>query len=638
MSPHPARPLEPPEHLAESDAAAAAAAGAPAGDCATVRDLGTALARNPADTPADAPCCAWKGVACGGDGRVLRITWPQSDLVGTIPEDVVRLRALTVLDLRGNKIFGEVPFKIGDMTALRQLSLSQNNLTGSIPPTISSLSNLAVLDLAGNRLSGTVPSLPLSISACVLPSSAGPSSPFTCYTTPAPAPCVASLGPSVPACPKPFWEQEIVIAIGSSAVAVLAVIIIAVVLCRWDSQRRALRDKKHRLLAQLHAIEEAAAHRDPHAHRASTIVDDDDAPAFLMDQNTHEVRAPSAPPRLLFPDQIPARGVGVVDPRCPPPPPPHAPMYPTSPAGYSYAGQQPQQQHASWPAGRGYPPPPPGWVQDPLHAPRPQSAPTGPAPVGQPPRWSVQSAPYQHPPATESRRVSRATMTDESDAGVPPTPAESNVETLVGEGPLRRSVPGGGDKKRSSWFASLASFGRRGSTQSAGGTPGASRRTSAADSVATTLTSGHGHARGHRHSRGSTAAADIRSSWITVGSSSSHEGGGGGGEYDGGRSRAGTGGGGGYESDSDGGGGRLYLPPAPALYLPPAPALSRPGSAASHSRTLPSAGAAGYRTSWTQALVAAGPRGSPVRERFVMDGHPQQQPQGQGPPTTGRQW
>jgi internalin A len=94
--------------------------------------------------------------------------------LGSLPDWVENLPALTTLDLSGNHLTG-LPSAIGNLTSLTTLDLSGNHLTGlpstienltslttlrlfrnrlrSIPDSIGNLSSLTTLDLSGNQLS-----------------------------------------------------------------------------------------------------------------------------------------------------------------------------------------------------------------------------------------------------------------------------------------------------------------------------------------------------------------------------------------------------------------------------------------------------------------------------------------------------
>ncbi|XLS55549.1 hypothetical protein HN51_005304 [Arachis hypogaea] len=76
---------------------------------------------------------------------------------GPIPEELMSLKALNVLNMSHNAFSGHIPSSLGDLTALESLDLSNNTLFGEIPTEISSLTFLAVLNLSFNHLEGKIP-------------------------------------------------------------------------------------------------------------------------------------------------------------------------------------------------------------------------------------------------------------------------------------------------------------------------------------------------------------------------------------------------------------------------------------------------------------------------------------------------
>ncbi|KAI3888388.1 hypothetical protein MKW92_006704 [Papaver armeniacum] len=80
-----------------------------------------------------------------------------NSLEGNIPDDVVLLKGLYMLNLSNNHFHGKIPAGIGNMTSLEALDLRFNKLSGKIPTELVSLSYLAVLNLSYNNLSGRIP-------------------------------------------------------------------------------------------------------------------------------------------------------------------------------------------------------------------------------------------------------------------------------------------------------------------------------------------------------------------------------------------------------------------------------------------------------------------------------------------------
>lgn len=76
-------------------------------------------------------------------------------LTGGIPDEIISLKGLLILNLSWNHLSGKIPIKIGDMKSLE--SLSRNNLSGEIPTTLSELTYLSSLDLSYDNLEGRIP-------------------------------------------------------------------------------------------------------------------------------------------------------------------------------------------------------------------------------------------------------------------------------------------------------------------------------------------------------------------------------------------------------------------------------------------------------------------------------------------------
>uniref|UniRef100_A0A251TF76 Putative receptor like protein 47 n=1 Tax=Helianthus annuus TaxID=4232 RepID=A0A251TF76_HELAN len=77
-------------------------------------------------------------------------------LIGSIPESIGKLAALTALSLYGNKLSGTIPDSIGQLSKLQFLDVSSNRLIGSIPVSIGQLSKLSSLDVSYNSLEGEI--------------------------------------------------------------------------------------------------------------------------------------------------------------------------------------------------------------------------------------------------------------------------------------------------------------------------------------------------------------------------------------------------------------------------------------------------------------------------------------------------
>ncbi|KAI3965352.1 hypothetical protein MKW92_029115 [Papaver armeniacum] len=80
-----------------------------------------------------------------------------NSLEGSIPEEIVSLKGLYMLNLSYNHFSGNIPANIGDMSGLESLDLCYNRLSGNIPQSLTSMDSLGFLDLSYNKLSGRIP-------------------------------------------------------------------------------------------------------------------------------------------------------------------------------------------------------------------------------------------------------------------------------------------------------------------------------------------------------------------------------------------------------------------------------------------------------------------------------------------------
>lgn len=144
--------------------------------------------------------CDWTGITCGPvedvsvrpdpfidtylppADAVTKIDLSQSELLGTLPSEVIQLAHLQHLDLNDNSLQGTIPTEYGKISRLRHLDLSDNHFKGSVPSqlgmlshtleelwleknglsgsihhSLTKLSHLSVLDLSDNELTGTLP-------------------------------------------------------------------------------------------------------------------------------------------------------------------------------------------------------------------------------------------------------------------------------------------------------------------------------------------------------------------------------------------------------------------------------------------------------------------------------------------------
>ncbi len=104
----------------------------------------------------DIPICQWYGVTITGD-HVTAVNLKTNNLEGTLPDSLINLPYLNLLDLGDNGLSGTITPSLGSLLALTSLLLDNNEFIGNIPPALGSLSNLEVLDLGNNNLIGGVP-------------------------------------------------------------------------------------------------------------------------------------------------------------------------------------------------------------------------------------------------------------------------------------------------------------------------------------------------------------------------------------------------------------------------------------------------------------------------------------------------
>lgn len=109
--------------------------------------------------------CAWTGVTCTEIGlpgtpdrlRVTSLVLPNSQLHGSISEDLGHIQHLRHMDLSSNNFNGTLPSSIFNSTELQVLSLSGNLISGSLPESVGALASLQLLNLSHNALAGKVP-------------------------------------------------------------------------------------------------------------------------------------------------------------------------------------------------------------------------------------------------------------------------------------------------------------------------------------------------------------------------------------------------------------------------------------------------------------------------------------------------
>ncbi|KAI6668465.1 hypothetical protein NL676_013518, partial [Syzygium grande] len=91
--------------------------------------------------------------------RLTVLILSYNQLTGNIPEALGRLQVLKVLDLTNNLLNGTIPHCLGQLQNLDQLDLSANSLTGTVSEIhFSNLSKLSSLDISNNHLAMEVDS------------------------------------------------------------------------------------------------------------------------------------------------------------------------------------------------------------------------------------------------------------------------------------------------------------------------------------------------------------------------------------------------------------------------------------------------------------------------------------------------
>ncbi|CAL5324611.1 hypothetical protein CsSME_00003682 [Camellia sinensis var. sinensis] len=107
--------------------------------------------------------CSWNGVSCGTQSmandylRVIGLSLPNSQLLGSIPSDLGTIQFLRNFNLSSNSINGSIPLSIYKASELQKLDLSNNLISGDLPELVGGLTSLEFLNLADNALAGTIP-------------------------------------------------------------------------------------------------------------------------------------------------------------------------------------------------------------------------------------------------------------------------------------------------------------------------------------------------------------------------------------------------------------------------------------------------------------------------------------------------
>lgn len=103
-------------------------------------------------------CCTnWTGVVCT-HRRITGLTIAAGDVVGQIAEEIGDLTDLVILDWSSlSQLRGTIPRSITKLKNLVYLRFRITQLSGPVPKYISELQNVTFLDLSFNRFNGSIP-------------------------------------------------------------------------------------------------------------------------------------------------------------------------------------------------------------------------------------------------------------------------------------------------------------------------------------------------------------------------------------------------------------------------------------------------------------------------------------------------
>lgn len=105
----------------------------------------------------DRPVGEWHGIETDAEGRVVRLTIYDNNLIGEMSPAICQLQRLHTLHLSFNKISGAMPDGLGECRALKNLWVKGNKITGRFPDSVAVLPELEYLDLHANEMSGPLP-------------------------------------------------------------------------------------------------------------------------------------------------------------------------------------------------------------------------------------------------------------------------------------------------------------------------------------------------------------------------------------------------------------------------------------------------------------------------------------------------
>jgi hypothetical protein len=84
------------------------------------------------------------------------LSFQSSNRIRRLPESMVNLTKLTLLDLTDNALTGPIPETLGNIPTLQFLFLNKNNFSGTVPESIQKASELSIVLLNSNSITGNL--------------------------------------------------------------------------------------------------------------------------------------------------------------------------------------------------------------------------------------------------------------------------------------------------------------------------------------------------------------------------------------------------------------------------------------------------------------------------------------------------
>mmetsp|Transcript_847 Transcript_847/g.1335 ORF Transcript_847/g.1335 Transcript_847/m.1335 type:complete len:379 (-) Transcript_847:123-1259(-) len=106
----------------------------------------------------DADICTWSGLACSGNGDIIKLDLDFNYLEGVLPTELGLLQSLQTLWVGENSLTGPIPTELGQLQSLLRLHMYGNDLTGPVPTELGRLQSLQHVIVYGNDLTGPIPS------------------------------------------------------------------------------------------------------------------------------------------------------------------------------------------------------------------------------------------------------------------------------------------------------------------------------------------------------------------------------------------------------------------------------------------------------------------------------------------------